>query len=322
MIKYCATAAALKAFSSSRPAKRIYRSLGNSIGSRKRAVGKMPGFYVTRVERMLQLSRNFGVPRDGARILELGTGWLHWEAMTASLFFEVSGVLYDVWDNRQLNGLKNYLRQLAPLVDNLDVEPARRARAKALIAQIEQLTDYRRLYELLGFTYVVDEAGVLGAIEQQSFDLVVSAGVLEHVYAKDAQQLIRGVSSALKGGGLSVHSINIRDHFYQYDQGVSPKQYLQYPDWLWRWFFENDVQYINRLQRSDWLRIFDTAGLMLVEEQIDAVDVSGLEIAKSYQLYGETDLACAGLTIVHRASTPDENRAALNVSANQSHVRA
>jgi SAM-dependent methyltransferase len=300
MIKYCATAAALKAFSSSRPAKKMYRSLGNSLGSRKRAVGRMPSFYTTRVERMLELSRTFGVPRDGARILELGTGWLHWEAIATSLFFDVDGVLYDVWDNRQLNGLKNYLRQLAPLLESLDVDSARRSRAKDLMARIETFTEYHQLYELLGFTYVVDEAGVLGAIEKGSFDLVMSAGVLEHVYAKDAQELIRGVSAALKPGGLSVHSINIRDHFYQYDRGVSPKQYLQYPDWMWRLFFENDVQYINRLQRSDWLRIFETAGLALVGEEIDAVDLAGLAIAKTYQQYAEKDLACAGLTIVHR----------------------
>jgi hypothetical protein len=126
----------------------------------------MPDFYVSRIENTLKLSKTFGIPADGVRVLELGTGWLHWEAVTTSLFFDVTGVLYDVWDNRQLNGLKNYLRQLAPRLEDLDIDPARRSRAKALIARIEPMSDYRPLYELLGFQYVVDEAGVLGALER------------------------------------------------------------------------------------------------------------------------------------------------------------
>jgi SAM-dependent methyltransferase len=267
----------------------------------------MPDFYVSRIENTLKLSKTFGIPADGVRVLELGTGWLHWEAVTTSLFFDVTGVLYDVWDNRQLNGLKNYLRQLAPRLEDLDIDPARRSRAKALIARIEPMSDYRPLYELLGFQYVVDEAGVLGALERNSFDVVISAGVLEHVYARDAQELVRGIAAVLKPGGLSVNSINIRDHFYQYDQGVSQKQYLHYPDWVWKLFFENDVQYINRIQRSDWLKMFEAAGLALVDEHIDAVDLSGLKVAEAFNHYAQVDLACAGLSIIHRIRKAPES---------------
>ena len=78
------------------------------------------------------------------------------------------------------------------------------------------MADYRELYNVLGFKYIVDPAGILNPVEKEAFDLVVSAGVLEHVYAKDANDLVRGIWAVLKPGGLSVHSINIRDHFYQY----------------------------------------------------------------------------------------------------------
>ena len=214
--------------------------------------------------------------------------------------FDVTGVLYDVWDNRQINGLKNYLGQLAQMLDGLEVDGTRRERAKALIAGIDQMTDYHELYNALGFKYIVDPAGVLNPLERDSFDLVVSAGVLEHVYARDTNDLVRGIWAVLKPGGLSVHSINIRDHLFQYDPTVSPKRYLQYPEWIWRLFFENDVQYINRLQRADWLQLFERAGFTFVEEEINAVDLSGVKVAKPYQQYAEVDLACGDLSIVHR----------------------
>jgi hypothetical protein len=100
MVKYITAAIALKVFSSSAPMRRLYRALGNHFGGWRRARGRMPDYYPERVKRLLELARTHGIVKDGARILELGTGWLHWEAMTARLFFDVEAVLFDVWDNR------------------------------------------------------------------------------------------------------------------------------------------------------------------------------------------------------------------------------
>jgi hypothetical protein len=87
MIKYIACAVALKAFSCGAPMRRLYRLLGNHFGNRQRAFGLMPNYYVERVGRMLELARTHAIVKDGGRVLELGTGWLHWEAMTLCLFF-------------------------------------------------------------------------------------------------------------------------------------------------------------------------------------------------------------------------------------------
>ena len=97
------------------------------------------------------------------------------------------------------------------------------------------------------------------------------------------------------------NSINIRDHLYQYDSSVSRKQYLHYPHWVWGFCFENDVQYINRIQRSEWLELFRKAGLVLVEEKVEMEDLSGLKVAIG--LSGSTKkltMRCGGLDLVHR----------------------
>ncbi|MFY9727726.1 MAG: class I SAM-dependent methyltransferase [Bryobacteraceae bacterium] len=300
MLRYCLSAMALKAFSSSHLTKRMYRGLGNTLGSKKRAVGQMPAFYLDRVNRMLRIAKNYGVPKNGDRLVELGTGWLHWEAITARLFFDVSGVLFDVWDNRQINGLKNYLKQLDNSLDKLDVDNAQRISAHRLISRVMEITDYQDLYNLLGFEYVLDHSGSLNQFATGSFDIAVSAGVMEHIYAKDAPEFVVGIANLLKPGGYSIHSINIRDHLFQYDNSVSRKQYLRYPHWVWRLCFENDVQYINRIQRSEWLELFKRAGLVLAEEEVEVEDLSGLKVATVYQKYEGNDLGCGGLELVHR----------------------
>lgn len=302
MVKYILTAIGLKASSCSKVSKRAYRALGNSLGSKKRAVEKMPSYYVARVNNMLRLAKKFGVPKDGDKLLEIGTGWLHWEAITAKLFFNIHGTLFDVWDNRQILGLNNYLRQLDEMLDKLDADHKQRASAHKLISQIISNSEYDEIYKLLDLKYVLgSKEGGLKLLEKESFDIIVSAGVLEHIYREDAPEVCNSIADLLKPGGYSVHSINMRDHLYAYDKSASVKQYLRYPDWVWRLFFENDVQYINRIQRSDWLRLFQKAGLDVIEQEVECEDLGEVKVSQSYQeKYSDNDLKCCGLKILHR----------------------
>ncbi len=112
----------------------------------------MPGYYPERVKRILQLQRRYKIIKDGDRILELGTGWLHWEAMTLRLFYDIKAVLFDVWDNRQLGGLKNYIRQLGDMLGSgFELSAGELKRARGLIRQIVEVESFTDLYNLLGF---------------------------------------------------------------------------------------------------------------------------------------------------------------------------
>ena len=300
MVKYFLTAVTLKAFSATPVTRRAYRNLGNTLGARRRATETIPGYYLDRINRMLRIARRYGIPKDGTKMVEIGTGWCHWEALTARLFFDVSGILYDVWDNRQMDALKNYVRQLDSSLDQLDIDTRQRTAAHQMISEIKAVTDYETLYKLLGFEYVLDPPGKLDAVAKGAFDLVVSGGVFEHIYAKDAPDFVRAMGGLLKPGGYSLHSINIRDHLYQYDPKASRKQYLQYSNRVWKTCFANDVQYINRIQHSEWLEIFKNAGLTLVEEEVEPEDLSGLKIAEDYARLEREDLSCGGLHLLHR----------------------
>ena len=301
MIKYHLTALALKGFSCCEPARNPYRGLGNCLGARKRANGKVPSYYFERVKRNVAMCLKYGPLRADDLVLELGTGWVHWEALTLRLFFDFQAVLYDVWDNRQLSALKSFVRQLEERFDQKGFpEGCDFDRARSLIRKIGGVSTFDDLYDMLGFRYVLDRSGLMECLPSNAFRVVISAAVMEHIPAMTAPQFVSNMASVLVDGGLGIHSINIADHLHHYDQSVSPKQYLTYSESQWRFWCANSVQYINRIQRSDWLRMFTRAGFSLVEEGGHYADLANLRIHPRYQSLTRKDIDCTNLLLVVR----------------------
>jgi SAM-dependent methyltransferase len=307
MVKYIGYALALKTFSCGAPMRRLYRLLGNHFGSRRRAFGSMPDYYVERVARMVELARTHGVVRDGGRVLELGSGWLHWEAITLGLFFDIEAVLFDVWDNRQLSGLKNYLQQLQAKLHGQfgGVSDDLLARARDRIGMVLSVKSFDELYGLFGFQYVIDSSGSLSQFSNESFDLVVSGGVLEHVKREAVAPMLRDAYRLLKPSGWALHGINIADHLSHYDRTVSKKFYLSVPEWVWRGLVQNEVQYINRLQKGEWMNLFRESGFDVVTESGARVDISGLKMAKRFRQMDRTELQYTSLRVLLRKAKLD-----------------
>jgi SAM-dependent methyltransferase len=301
MVKYVAAAVALKCLSVGKPTRRFYRALGNKIGNNRRSSGQMPSYYLERVRRTLQVANQHGIVRDGHRAIELGTGWLHWEALTLRLFWDVEAVLFDVWDNRQLGGLKNYWSQLRGLLEsNVPATPAQVRRAKSVLDSVAKVDSFEELYERMGFRYVVQPDGSLDQFADASFDLVVSGGVLEHVHRNSLPALAAGTRRILRLGGIALHSIDTSDHLSHYDSSVSKKKYLSYSEPTWRLLFENEVQYINRLQRGEWIELFKSNGFDIIEEDSRRIDISNVRPTAAYGRMHQADLACTTVRVTLR----------------------
>ena len=298
MVKYITTAVALKCFSSSSLMRTFYRRLGNAVGNKRRASETMPTYYAERLKRMLRLQKEHNILSSGDRILELGTGWLHWEALTLRLFYDIEAVLFDVWDNRQLGGLQNYVRQLRSMLsDGFGVSATKLKRAQSIIDEILMVQSFNELYELLGFKYVVENSGSLSQFQDASFQLVVSGGVLEHVNRETLPVLISETQRILIPGGWAVHSIDTADHLEHYDGTVSPKLYLSFSEATWKYLCENKVQYINRMQRGEWLDLFKANGFELIEEEARRVDIGKLNLADRFVHMDKGDLECTVLRL-------------------------
>lgn len=299
-MKYITIAAALKLFSSCSVMKSVYRSLGNKFGSEKRLKSNVPNYYIDRVKRYVNLNKKYRVFNDGDRILELGTGWVHWEALSIRLFFDIEAFLFDVWDNRQLDVLKQYCIFLRDSIDSeIDIDPRRKEHALYLIEAINSTSSFEDLYKLVGFKYFIDPKGKLNIFGNESFNVIVSAGVLEHINKNFVAEYVHEFYRLLKPGGYSIHSVNMADHLSYYDSSASPKNYLKYSDTIWKVFFENEVQYFNRIQKAEWLKLFKEAGLILIEEESNYTDLSKVRVRGRYRAMEREDLECINVKLLH-----------------------
>jgi hypothetical protein len=219
---------------------------------------------------------------------------MHFFALYLRLLIDARIVLMDVWDNRQFEALRAAFEKLAATPQMASAP----ARVRANLQEILLAQNFPELYERLGLRYVVQPDGSLAMCEAASVHCVFSLHVLEHVPRAGVEQLCAEMYRVLKPGAFAIHQIGIDDHLAHYDPSCSHKQYLAYSDRTWRLFFENRVQYINRLQMSEWLRVFEAAGFAVRETLTESVDVSRLRIAPRYRGYSEADLGCTILTVV------------------------
>ncbi|OSI72448.1 hypothetical protein BSZ22_08215 [Bradyrhizobium canariense] len=295
MLRYVLAAQALKAFSLNSATKRLYRTLGNRLGGRARGKG-LPAHYLSRADRNLAQLERVGAIRDGLRIMEIGTGWVHWEALFVRCFYEVDVVLMDVWDNRQFGGFKAYAAELCRRLDETLRSADQKLRARELLRSIAQCTCFDEVYDLLGFRYILGVENAYGAIGDGELDAIFSSDVLEHVPATTIPQMSKEHIRILKPGGVSFHQVVPSDHLCIYDHQVNSKNYLRYSDAAWNLFFANDVQYVNRIQMSEWARLFEEAGFEVECRPTASVDVSSLKIADRFSRLPPSDL---GVTVFH-----------------------
>lgn len=301
MLKYRLAAAGLKLFSANGATKTAYRKLGNAVGGRKRRRSINPA-YLQRADGNLRHIEAHGGVRDGLRLLELGTGWVHWEALFTRLFYDVRVVLFDVWDNRQFPGFQHYASELRHrLRTEISRDPSAIARAETLLDRILQTRDFAEAYDLLGFEYLMEPSGSLGAVADASIDLVISSDVMEHIPRDGVAAMISDLARIVRPGGRTAHQIVFTDHLTIYDHAVHPKNYLRYSDRQWQRWFENGVQYVNRLQPSDFNRLFRAAGFEIeAETTVQTCDSSQLYIAEPFRAYQMEELNIAVNRIITR----------------------
>ena len=294
MLRYQFTALTLKAFSVSPFTKQIYRRLGNFVGTRRRLNAPVQ-IYAQRGRLLLDLVQEYDAVQPEDQLLEVGTGWLHWYSIYLRLFYTTRITMLDIWDNRQFAALKASFLKLksSGLLPKNDF----------ILQNLEKVisaSNFDELYHNLGLTYVIEPQGSLQQFPYQSFDGIFSFHVMEHVPVVTTSQLVSDYYRILKPGGISIHQIGIDDHLSHYDRKESPKNYLRFSDQTWKTWFENDVQYINRLQVTDWLNLFQDQGFNLKKIIIETCNIQHLPIHPQYSRYSQEDLACTLLTIVHK----------------------
>lgn len=300
VIKYFGIAFALKAFSFSSKTKQFYRFLGNRFGARRRLNTGLPVEYKIRAKWFLNLFNDYHIKQDGARLLELGTGWVHWDSTIIRLFYDANCTLFDVWDNRQFQPFKTYIAEFLEILEpELQIPSSRQEQARKLARKIVALNSFDEVYHLLGSEYMIEPTGVLRNLQSGTYDACLSYDVFEHIDRNIISDYLKDLYRVLQPGGYSFHSIDLSDHLANYDRNVCRKNYLRYSDAVWQTWFNNDVQYVNRIQRQEWLELFSQAGFELIKEE-SVCQILRTRIHKQYEYLNKKDLECTALKVIHR----------------------
>jgi SAM-dependent methyltransferase len=254
-----------------------------------------------------------GVPLTGARILEVGTGWMplmplgFWICGARSVLTVDLNRYLSKGLTRQLLGwmadhrdeLVEMWSEVAPrsiVTERLDYAIAMRDRPFELMeaASIE----YRAPYD-------AGRTGLPGG----SIDLHFSYNVFEHVPPGGLRAILAEGRRVLRPGGLTIHYADPTDHFSHSDRRLLKIDFLRYEPETWRTIAGNAYAYTNRLRDSDFRPLFAEQGLRLVETRYDVDKVSfdavraGFPLASPFRDRDPEDLCRHNLVYV--AVEPD-----------------
>jgi SAM-dependent methyltransferase len=284
VIKYALATAALKGFSLTPGTRTAYRRFGNVVETARRRQSDVPDYYIDEAVRISQLTKAYELISDGDRVFELGTGFVHWESIVAKLFADVRLTMFDVVDNRLWGVFPKYLTALRDALPQIGLGEDREANAYQLIDDLLRTRSFEEAYEVLGAEYILKPNGSTAAVESESYGLVISLAVLEHIQSDVLADVIAETYRMLRPGGYALHGFDLSDHYWYFDSSMPRKNYLRFSPATWDRWFSNRVMYINRVQRPEWDDIFRRANFEVVDCQIVREPLGGIGVHPAYGL--------------------------------------
>jgi hypothetical protein len=300
MLRYIGASVVANAFSVTPGTRRSYRSLANGLEIRRRTRTGLPDYYLRRVRGLIsQVEGNLKLgPEDS--ILEIGTGYVHWESFILRLVADVETTMFDVVDNRLFPVFKLYVSQLEPHLETIGLAPERIPAARELVDTVQNATSFEALYAKLSWRYIIDESGAMGGLPEDHFDFVVSADVLEHIDREILPSFMERMFRLMRPGAYTYHFIDLMDHLSNFDPKSSLKLYYRFDGEVWDRWVNSKVQYINRVQRPRWLELFQQVGFELVSEDAEYGAHGIRRVHPSYSYLSQSELDTNKLILVFR----------------------
>jgi hypothetical protein len=123
------------------------------------------------------------------------------------------------------------------------------------------------------FSYVLNSVEDMRDVESSSVDILMSAGVLEHVTR--IEESFKEMNRVLKNNGVMYHYISLGDH-YNFHR---PFKFLRYSDFVWYNFLSKEgYSFMNRLRVDDYLVLAEKYGFKILS--IENVLNESLDIKK------------------------------------------
>ncbi len=269
---------------------RVYSLLQQTAGRQKQAADPRENFI--EFAKVVGRIHEVGARIEGARIMEVGTGWgldmpiamyLSGSAMVQTFDLypylrpeKVAETLTTIRNNREA------VRQIfAPFVD-----------AFSLDLRLGMICDARTVEELMetaNIEYFAPADATNTGLPAESIDIQFSYTVFEHIREAVVEGILREAGRVLRKTGFCFHHIDPSDHFAHDDRSISAVNFLQFSDKQWDHHASNQFAYHNRLRAADFERVFASAGHLMLkfstfcDQRSLATLRAGLPLDKQYR---------------------------------------
>jgi hypothetical protein len=256
---------------------------------------------------LIRTTSRCGLQLQGARTLEVGTGWIP----TLPVGMHLLGAQIHTYDHvRHLRAAN--LARLVDLYPKHLPSLAEAAHCETALLE-EKLRDLRRRQcdsvdgWLCPFEihYHAPGDASQSRLPDGSLDLYLSIAVFEHVSVQAIKAMLREAFRTLRPGGLTYHVIGLFDHYTITDPSITRVNFLKYSDFTWRIIGQNKIQFHNRLRESEFVSLFQQAGFEIVDRQsaIDDRSLKALEtmrLSQRFRNFDKKDLATFGTILCAR----------------------
>lgn len=220
--------------------------------------------YLFAVRHVAAFRRHGAARIPDALFFEFGAGWDLMNALS----------LYALGVNRQIvtdlrpyanpgfvKSSANFFRTLSngPLPQRMPPLPS------ALAVGSEFINTLKTLYEI---EYRAPFDVRRSELVPGSIDYITTTKVLSYIATETLREMLRECHRVLSPGGMMSVVVDYRDNYSYFDKNISVYNFLRYPDEKWMRFTRNPPLFFqNRLRHCDYIRLFQDAGLKIVEEE-------------------------------------------------------
>jgi hypothetical protein len=225
--------------------------------------GYDPAFMLREAARMAASLRTLGVEIQGARVMEVGTGW----RMDLPLGLYLCGAeTVHTYDTHQYARPSLVMRSVEYIRANrarILEELSSKSPAREMERRLDALCRVQNTAGLLETTMIQYHAPTDAAatgLPSGSVDIQLSYTVFEHIPGPVLEQILTEANRVLSDRGATIHHIDLSDHFFQVDPNITAINFLQYTDAEWGRYAGNQWAYHNRLRVHDYKEIYQRSG--------------------------------------------------------------
>jgi SAM-dependent methyltransferase len=249
-----------------------------------------------------------GMPIQGTRFVEMGTGW--YPTFPFCLYLGGAARVDTIDLNRYLR--PDLTREMAKFLGRkLDViaemskrsvDDVRAAHERLTVALASGASPEDATGGVVRYRAPGDAAAT--GLPRESVDVVFSNSVLEHVPGDIIARCFEEALRILRPRGVVFHSVNCGDHYAYVDKRINQLNYLRYSDDEWgRW--NNRFLYQNRLRAIDFIDMAKDAGYAI---ELDTsrphptrlAQLAEIRVHPRFARYSEAQLAITSIDFIGR----------------------